>query len=82
MKKTVVSTIKEFAQDIVAGEIDSVIEVENKSHYGSEHLYIVSKHKDAIQDLTGSKTLTPRHVKALKDLGFTIKEKSVTGKVF
>jgi hypothetical protein len=82
MKKAVVNTIKEFARSMVAGEVDPVIEVESKGHFGTEHIYVTSKHKEAIQDLTGSKTLTTRHIKALKDLGFTIKEKTKSEKVF
>ena len=82
MKKLITDTIKEFVQNVTAGEIDSVIEVESKGHFGTEHIYVTSKHQVALQDLMGSKTLTSRHIKALKELGFTIKEKTNLEKVF
>jgi hypothetical protein len=31
--------------------------------------------------LTGSKTLTPKHVKALKELGFTFKQQTVPERI-
>ena len=80
--KKITDTIRDFVQSVMAGEVDPVIEVESKGHFGTEHIYVTSKHQTALQDLTGSKTLTSRHIKALKELGFTIKEKTKSGKVY
>ena len=75
--KSLSETIKKFSKSVVSdSKINPIIEVETKTHYGSTHIYIVSDQKDAISLLTNSKTLTPRNMKALKDLGFTIKEGS------
>lgn len=63
-----------------AEAVNPVIEFTTKSHYGGPELvYVESVHKEPLQTLTGSKTLTPRHVKALKDLGFKFESKQ--GKV-
>ena len=53
-----------------------IIEYETKSHYGGpELIYVTSKHKDPLTVLTGTKTITDRHKKALEDLGFEFKRK-------
>lgn len=55
--------------------MNTVIQFETKSNYGGPELvYVISEHKEPLQTLTGSKTLTPRHVEALKKLGFTFEE--------
>lgn len=55
--------------------MNKIIKFETKSHYGGpELIYVVSEHKEPLQVLTGSKTLTERHVKALKELGFEFSE--------
>jgi len=55
--------------------MNRIIQFETKSHYGGgELVYVISEHKEPLQTLTGSKTLTPRHVEALKKLGFTFEE--------
>lgn len=60
---------------IRASTIDSMITFETKSHYGGPELvYVTSEHKEPLQTLTGSKTLTPRHVEALKKLGFQFQQ--------
>jgi hypothetical protein len=55
--------------------IKDVISYETKRHFGGpELIYVTSKeHKEPLETLTGTKTLTDRHVKALKDMGFTFK---------
>jgi hypothetical protein len=80
MKKALFTPIVELAEnlqkDLPSGHLNSTIEYETKSHYGGPELvYVLSEHKEPLQILTGSKTLTPRHVKALKELGFSFKEK-------
>ena len=56
--------------------MNTTIEFETKSHYGGPDLvYITSEHQKALQDLTGTKTMTERHIKALKALGFEFKQK-------
>lgn len=74
--------IKLSAKILEAGNIDTTIEVEVKNIYGSEKIYVVSSHKEALQTLTGSKTLTPTVTEALKKLGFTIKERGRSERVF
>lgn len=55
--------------------VKDTILFETKRHYGGPELvYVVSEHKEPLQTLTGSKTLTDRHVKALKELGFVFEE--------
>ena len=49
--------------------MDNKIVVEKKTHYGTEHIYIVSKQADSIRALTGQRTLTPRNIESLKNLG-------------
>jgi hypothetical protein len=66
----------------MAETIDPTIEFSTKSHYGGpELIYVISKHKESLQELTGSKTLTPKHVKALKALGFVFKQQTVPEKI-
>jgi len=53
------------------GHFNATIRFKMKSNYGNEPLmYVESDHKEALQQLTGSKTLADRHVQALKNLGF------------
>lgn len=43
-----------------------------RSVYGNEHIYCADADKArSLSTLTGSKTLTPSHVRALQELGFT-----------
>ena len=44
-----------------------------KSNYGTDALYPVD-HADALQSLTGNKTLTPKTTDALKKMGFTFEQ--------
>jgi hypothetical protein len=54
---------------------EKVITYMTKSHYGgTELVYVTSKHKEPLSTLTNSKTLSSRHVEALKDLGFELKK--------
>jgi hypothetical protein len=75
--KTCSALLKRIAKNIQAeGTINPVINFETKSHYGGPELvYVTSEHKDYLQTLTNSKTLTPRHVKALESLGFKFEKK-------
>ena len=71
------SSVRRVASSFKVAEIKSVIEFETKSHFGGEPLvYVVSDQKKALQDLTGAKTLSARHIAALKELGFTFKQKA------
>lgn len=54
---------------------DPTIKVDVKSHYGTDHVYIISDHAEAIAALTGKKTLTERNIEALKALGFSFYHK-------
>lgn len=45
------------------------IRVEIKNHYGTEHIYPLNRQKE-LRELTGQKTLSSRHIEALKALGF------------
>lgn len=73
--------IRMASMSLQAG-IDPAIEVEVKNVYGRDNIYVVSDHKEALQSLTGSKTLTQYHIKALKELGFTFKEKGKSERTF
>lgn len=65
---------KAAAQHMITSSIDPTIKFTTKSHYGGPELvYVTSAHKDPLNTLTNSKTLSPRHVQALKDLGFSFK---------
>jgi len=52
------------------------VKVEMKSHYGSEHKYVVSDHAEAIAALTGRKTVTDKDIQALKALGFQVTQRA------
>ena len=65
------------------------IEYYRKSHYGTDHRYIVDPAvASAVTKLTGKKTVGPDHLAALESLGFTVtevlppREASVMGKVY
>ncbi len=49
--------------------------IEQKTHYGTTHIYVLSEHAEHIQALTGSKCLSKRHIEALQELGFIFKVK-------
>ena len=62
-----------------AFHLNNNIFFETKSHYGGPELvYVVSEHREPLHTLTGSKTLTPRHVEALKRLGFNFIRKEIS----
>ncbi len=46
------------------------IRIQAKNVYGQEKIYPLD-HAREIEDLTGCKTLTPKHINALHNLGFT-----------
>jgi hypothetical protein len=49
------------------------IEIKHKNVYGNDQMYVCNPIvKEAISDLTGTKTLLPRHVEALKALGHEV----------
>ena len=50
--------------------MDKTIYYKEKTNYGTTHFYIVSEHKDAVQKLTGRKTITSEDADALQALGF------------
>lgn len=47
-----------------------IIQVQIKDVYGKKLVYPITSQED-LKTLTGSKTLTNRHLQALKNLGFT-----------
>lgn len=54
--------------------------VEKVIQYGVENIRIVDeKMRDTVSILTGRKTLAKRHIDALKQMGFTLRTKSVEG---
>jgi hypothetical protein len=81
--KTIASILRTSAEALVrASTLNAQIKYTTKSHYGGPELvYVVSEHKEPLQTLTGSKTLTDRHVKALKDLGFNFEQEKAPGRI-
>lgn len=68
---TIAESIRVLADTLQPGHFDPVVRIEPKSHYGNPPLnYVTSHHKDALYALTGTKTLTQKHIDALKALGF------------
>jgi hypothetical protein len=61
--------------------MNTTILIQVKEVYGTGLVYVVSEHQNAIQQLTGRKTLTPNDIQNLKALGFEIKVK-VTHMIF
>jgi|GEM_PF-5303681 hypothetical protein len=53
--------------------MEQTIKIEVRSNYGSESVYITSEHSGPISALTKKKTVNLSELKALKQLGFTIK---------
>ena len=47
------------------------VEIEARSNYGNEAIYVVSSHASAIRTLTGKKTISRQDVEALAALGHT-----------
>ena len=47
-----------------------IIKVKVKQNYGTDAVYVVSKHREAISRLTGRKTVTESDISALRALGF------------
>ena len=55
--------------------LSNIIKIETKSVYGNDLMYIVSEHAEAIQSLTGKKTIDALDMKQLRTLGFTLEAK-------
>lgn len=53
-----------------------VIVIKTKNVYGND-LHYPMNYVDELKDLTGSKTLTLKHIQALKGLGFTFQQEEV-----
>ena len=53
--------------------MDRVIKIEIKNLYGKNHYYALTYAKE-LETLTGTKTLSYRHIEALKSLGFTFEQ--------
>ena len=51
--------------------MDKLIKVEKKRVYGNDLIYIVSDHKEAINQLTGKLTIDQANIEALHKLGYT-----------
>tara|TARA_R100001082_G_scaffold50186_1_gene27187 strand:- start:1138 stop:1320 length:183 start_codon:yes stop_codon:yes gene_type:complete len=47
------------------------IQVQTKSVYGNDLMYIVSEHAEPIKALTGKKTIDNNDIEQLKKLGFS-----------
>ena len=70
---TLASYLRRRATEMQPGHFDPAIQFETKSHYGGPELVYILEgdpHKKPILQLTGTKTLTPKHIEALKALGF------------
>lgn len=62
-------------------QMNPKIIVEVKPCYGTNWVKIVSEHKDAINTLTGNKTLSQSDISALKALGFSFEVQHAEVKV-
>jgi len=75
--ESVAESIKKIAEGLEPDHFNPVIMFRTKSNYGGPELvYVTSHHGPALQQLTGMKTLTTRHVEALKALGFIFHQQS------
>ena len=52
--------------------LSNIIKIETRSVYGNDLMYVVSEHAEAIQNLTGKKTIDASDIKQLRVLGFTL----------
>ena len=52
-------------------ELMNRIELEVRSNYGNEAIYVVSSHASAVRTLTGKKTISRQDIEALTALGHT-----------
>ncbi len=59
-------------KNIVIMEKTILIEIRNV--YGAQNIYVISEHKQFIQNLTGKKTIDHSDIISLKGLGFSIEE--------
>lgn len=50
--------------------------VEKRSVYGNDLVYPVCRDAQRFADLTGQKTLGPRAIRLIRELGFTIDQKT------
>jgi len=47
------------------------IQVQTRSVYGNDLMYVMSEHEEAIRGLTGKKTIDNNDIENLKKLGFS-----------
>lgn len=52
--------------------------IQIKNVYGVDRVYSVGNESRALRQLVGQKTLSPEHIKALKELGFDFEVKQQT----
>jgi hypothetical protein len=69
-KKSIADILRKVAGDLAPSHFNAVIQFVTKNVYSKELVYVTSEHKEALETLTGKKTLTDSDVKALKNLGF------------
>jgi len=73
---TVAGALRAVVAQLQPSHFNPSIVVETKVNYGTPHTYVTSDQKEAIQALTGQKTLSKLHIEALKALGFVLHERS------
>lgn len=54
--------------------MNEIITYYEKSNYGAPVFYIASEHKDAVNTLTGKRTIDHYDIKALRALGFSVNQ--------
>ena len=54
--------------------MDKKILVEARNNYGKTDIYVVSDHKDAVNGLTGKKTVNASDMRYLAELGFVVEQ--------
>ena len=70
------SILRKLSEEISSNPVNPVITYTTKSNFGGPELvYVTSEHKEPLATLTNAKTLSDRHVKALKQLGFKLELK-------
>jgi hypothetical protein len=69
---SIAAPIRSIVAEIEPHHFEPTISVEIKNIYGQEKIYVKegSVHKEPLLALTGTKTLSPTHIQALKALGF------------
>tara|TARA_R100001510_G_C7610460_1_gene174203 strand:- start:741 stop:929 length:189 start_codon:yes stop_codon:yes gene_type:complete len=54
--------------------MDNKILVEARNNYGKIDIYVTSEHKDAVNGLTGKKTVNASDMRNLEALGFVVEQ--------